>query len=83
MLSIGVEGAGLIDAPPALTDVLVRGTDWNDGFLDFLDGEGLGHQPRNSRAIEFLKVTANSIRFPENIDTIVLCFQRRRPRRTR
>ena len=74
-VSLGGDGEGLPDVPPVVTDVIVRGSDWNDAFLDFLDADGLGHPTVARQGYRIPDGAGQLDPLPwANIDTISVAF---------
>ena len=74
-VSLGGNGDGLLDAPPVVTDVIVRGSDWTDDFLDSLDADGLGHPTAARQGYRIPDGAGQLDSLPwANIDTIVIAF---------
>jgi hypothetical protein len=71
--AVGVGSAGL----PTVDHVLVRSSSWSDAFLDYLDGNGLGHSALSRLGY---RIPAGGIQLDaipwNDLDTLVISFSK-------
>jgi len=66
----------LDDQPPVVQDVLVRGSSWSEGFLDYLDAVGMGHPeiPRLGYLLPDAAVWQSELLPWDNVDIFTVVF---------